>query len=247
MRMHESFEPPGIPGKERIETKAEGKEITQAENPEPGDEEPRNYASEGEVVKALDEAFKSDPNLYEKLRFQALKWLKFVNPGKKHTPEDAGDIVRLVVKKVLSQQRKWYRVKTPNIVNLLLMVIPSEIRNRKKKKKDPIIITRFYNKEGELVEDNNPEIIRAYLREELINEDASEQVEEWIIQLQKHFESKDDIIAYCVLNELLEIDRSENKNDKEYIAKELGISEPDVKNAMRRIRRKINSIIQSNQ
>lgn len=238
------FEPPGGLENKVPEINSKEREIKITETGDNEDEEPQEFASRREVATALNEAFSNDPYLFGKLKNHTLKWYALEATRKKVTENDAKDVITLVVKKLLLQKRKWYKAKTPNIVNVMLMAIVSEIRNERKKKKPVFKKTSFYNKNGDLVEEKKEEIIRAYLREDLFNGTITEQVEFWISTLLQTFEKKDDTVAYCVLEELLDIDRTEIKKPEEYIAGKLGLSVSDVKNAVRRIRRKIRSLIE---
>jgi hypothetical protein len=243
MYIENYFEPSGRPEGRSDEADKKEKSPGITELIDNGDEEPREFASKREVVTALDEAFKSDAHLFKKLKNHALKWYSLLAAGKKVGENDAADVVTLVVRKLLTQTRKWYKAKTPNIVNVMLMAIVSEIRNGRKKLKPTIKKTSFYDKNGDLVEEKIEEIVRAYLREDISDGTITEQVENWISRLMQIFEKKDDTVAFCVLEELLDIDRTEIKKPEEYIAGKLGISVTDVKNAIRRIRRTINSVI----
>ena len=243
MNTENYFEPPGGLENKLPEIKGGAKEIKETEHPDKEDEEPREFASRGEVVAALHEAFNTDPHLFVKLKKHALKWYAIEDAGKKVTEKDAADLVTLVVRKLLIQKRKWYKANTPNIVNVMLMVIVSVIRNERKKKKPIIKKTSFYDKNGDLVEVKIEEIVRAYLREDISDGTISDQVEDYIKRLEQIFETRDDTIAYSVLDELLNLDRTENKKPDEYIASKLGISSAEVKNAIRRIKRNINQLI----
>ena len=237
------FEPPGgldnkIPDSNGLDLK-----IRTAEISDTGDDEQLEYASEELVLNALNDAFKSDQALFNKLKQHAIKWYALVDFKRNATDDDAADVVIESVIKIISLRRKWYNDKVPNIVNLILLVIVSEIRNGRKKKNPFVKETSFYNKDGELIEENSVDIIRAYLREDIFNGNTGEQIEDWITRLFNIFEKNNDVSAYFVLENLLEVDRTIIKEPEIHIASELKIDVAEVKNAIRRIKRNIHQLI----
>ena len=204
-------------------------------------EESAECATTLEVVNALKDAFKADPNLIFKLKFKALSYIKYY--FRKNTIDllTSEDVVNEVIRKIIDGDRKWYRKRTPNIVHLLMMATLSFVRNEWKKKKKIITGIKLYDESGNLIEDNIVDLQRAYLWEDMEHEFFREQLEDQIIKLYKVLEN--DVDAWFVLDELLKIDHSEVKKPETLIAKELRIPELDVKNAIRRIRRKINRLV----
>jgi len=207
---------------------------------ENGDEEPRSFASPGEVTEALEEAFRNDKNLYLKLKGRALKLVRFYfhsNIMYDQTPED---VVNKILSLVISGKRKWYRNKIPDIVPLVYLVLHSYIRNERKKKNPIIRSIDLFNKDGELVESDIADLQRAYLREDLSDSELSVELEKNITRLFQELEH--DTVAYFVLEELLEIDHNELKKPEAFIAHKLQLSELEVINAIRRIRRRVSKI-----
>ena len=207
---------------------------------ENGDEEPRSFASPGEVTEALEEAFRNDKNLYLKLKGRALKLVRFYfhsNIMYDQTPED---VVNKILSLVISGKRKWYRNKIPDIVPLVYLVLHSYIRNERKKKNPIIRSIDLYTKDGELIESDIADLQRAYLREDLSDSELSVELEKNITRLFQELEH--DTVAYFVLEELLEIDHNELKKPEAFIAHKLQLFEPEVINAIRRIRRRVSKI-----
>lgn len=239
------FEPPGEAENGIPETNGIEKELEEAAIADTGDDEPRDYASDGEVSKALYEAFGSDTALFSKLKYHAIKWYALTDFKKKATEKDADNIVIEAVLKISCLKRKWNREKVPDIVNFIMLVIVSEIRNGRKKKNPYIRERSFYNKDGEFIGENNKTIVRAILREEILNGDAGEQVEDWINKLFNKLEKTRNTNAYNVLKQLLDLDRAVITDWEVHIANELKISVAEVKNAVRCIKRNIHQLIKN--
>ena len=92
-----------------------------------------------------------------------------------------------------------------------------------------------------MIEANLVDLQRAFVRADLENPAHRDQLEDLIDRLFTAL--KNDTVAYFVLEELLDIDHSEVKKPEALIAAKLQISEPEVRNAIRRIKRKIKKII----
>lgn len=218
--------------------KAETDDTAEIENE---DDEPRIYASSGEAIDALAEALKKNRNLYNIFCGIALKWIRWYYYKDVINDQTAADVVNTVINKIASCERKWNPDKTPNIANLVFMSIVSHIRNEWKKKNNYLISIDFYDEYGELNEANLVDLQRAFIRADLENPVHRDQLEDLIDRLFTTL--KDDTVAYFVLEELLDIDHSEVKKPEALIALNLQISEPEVRNAIRRIKRKIKKII----
>jgi len=200
-------------------------------------EEQQDYAAAEATVCALENAFKADPHLMIKLNYHAQKNIRYYFHKNMLGDLTAEDVVSIVIQKIISSERKWYINRSPNIVSLLLMAIVSFVRNEAKKKKNIITGIDLFDKEGNLIEANIVELQRAYLREDLQNEDFRDQLEDMISKLYKELEN--DVYASFVLDELLETDHTIEKKPTTAIAAKLKIPEAEVRNAIRRIKRKI--------
>jgi len=199
--------------------------------------EQRDYAASEVITYALENAFKADPHLMIKLNYQALKHIRYYFHKNMIGDLTAEDVVSIVIQKIISSDRKWYLNRTPNIVSLILMGIVSYVRNEAKKKKIIKIGIDLFDKDGNFIEASIIDLQRAYLREDLKNEDFKDQLEDMINKLYKELEN--DVYASFVLDELLETDHASEKKPAIAIAEKLKIPEPEVKNAIRRIKRKI--------
>jgi hypothetical protein len=240
MQLHYLNEPEGElePGQpDRSKVKAEEQDNAESEN---GDEEPRSFASPGEVITALEEAFRNDKNLLVKLKSSALKLVRFYFHSSIMYDQTLEDIVYKTLSLIILGKRKWYRNRIPDIVPLVYLVLHSYIRNERKKKNPIIRSIDLYTKDGELIESDIADLQRAYLREDLSDLELSAELENNITSLFRELEH--DTIAYFVLEELLEIDHNEIKKPEAFIAQKLQLSELDVKNAFRRIRRRISKL-----
>jgi len=203
-------------------------------------DELNNYASIDLTLNALEEAFNNDPKLYIKLKYYALKSIRFYHRKDVIEDQTAEDVVNNVIEKIINGIRKWNPDKLPNIVNLILMTIVSYVRNAYKKKKNIHIGIDLYNSAGELCEANISDLQRAYLQEDMTVEIFRDQLEDLISKAYSVLEH--DVYATFVLEELLEIDHGTINNPVPLIAEKLKINETDVKNAIRRIKRNINKI-----
>jgi DNA-directed RNA polymerase specialized sigma24 family protein len=222
---------------DRSQTKA-GKDIGEYENE---DEEPLSFASPGQVIDALEEAFRNDKDLFLKLRGRAYKLIRFYFHTKIMYDQTPEDIVNKVLNLLISGKRKWYAEKVPDIVHLVYLVIHSLIRNERKKKRPIFRSIDRYNNDGELIETDIVDLQRAYLREDLADPELSAELEKNITRLFQELEP--DTIAYFVLEALLDTDHSTVKKPEVIIAQQLQLSEPEVKNAIRRIRRRVSKLI----
>jgi DNA-directed RNA polymerase specialized sigma24 family protein len=243
MQLQNFIEPEGEfehkpPDKHRIKKKEE-----EGVSPESGDDEPRVYASAGDVTYALEEAFRKDGKLLIRLQGQTLKWIRMYFHSNLMGDLTAEDVVYEVIQKIIiSQKRKWNPEKIPYIINFLLMVILSFVRNEwKKQKKNKIVSIDIYDKDGDLTETNIIDLQRAYLREDLNIPQFRVELEDQLKKLFKELEN--DVNAYFVLEALLDTDHSTVKRPEVIIAQQLQLSEPEVKNAIRRIRRRVSKLI----
>ena len=204
------------------------------------DDEPRIFASSQETVKALDEALRQNPKLYYIFCGIALKWIRWYFFKDAIDDHNAVDVVNVVLIKIMNCDRKWDPVKVPNIANLVFMSIVSYIRNQWKKKNNNLISIDIYNEEGELNEANIIDLQRAYIRDDLEQQLFGDQLEDLLEKL--FTKLKNDTEAYCVLDELLKNDYGAVKNPIPSIAFNLGMTVTNVKNALRRIKRKITKL-----
>lgn len=225
---------------DRNRKKAEEKDKGEIET---GDEEPRSFASPLQVITALEEAFKKDKNLLPRLSGQALKLIRLYFRKNMINDLTADDVVNKVISTIISGPRMWYRDKVPDIAKLLFMVLHSYIRNERKKKTPGLRSIDLYNRDGELIETDIVDLQRAYLREDLADPELSAELENNITLLFQELEN--DTIAYFVLEELLAIDHNEITKPEAYIAEKLQVTELDVKNAVRRIKRRIKKIMEN--
>jgi len=208
-----------------------------------GDEEPLSFASPMQVINAMEEAFRNDKDLLNLLKGKALKLIRFYFRSNMMHDLTAEDVVDKALKPLISGKRKWYPDKVPDIVELMFMVLYSFIRNERKKKKERIVGLELYSSDGELCETNIIDLQRAYLREDLMDPELSLELENNIERL--FVELENDTIAYFVLEEYLEIDHNEIKKPETYIAEKLQVTVLDVKNAVRRIKRRIKKIMET--
>lgn len=225
---------------DRLKAKAEKKDQGELDN---GDEEPRPFASTLQAIAAMEEAFRKDENLLILLQGKALKLIRFYFHSNMIRDLTAIDVVNKALIPLITGKRKWYRDKVPEIVELMFMVIHSFIRNQRKKKKERVVGIDLYSRDGELIENDIVDLQRAYLREDLTDPELGEELEKNITRLFQELEH--DTVAYFVLEELLEIDHNEIKKPEAFIAQKLQISEPDVRLAKRRIKRKISKIMET--
>lgn len=240
---HYSNEPEGElepkpPDRNRV--KAEEKDTGEFEN---GDEEPRSFASPMQVINAMEEAFRNDKDLFLKLTYRALKLIRFYFHTKLIFDQTPEDIVNEALNLIISGNRKWYPDNMPDIVQLIYLVLYSHIRNERKKKSPLLKGINLYNKDNELIENSIADLQRAYLREELIDPEQSAELEKNINALFQELEQ--DMIAYFVLEEYLEIDHTEIKKPEVFIAQKLQISVDEVGLAKRRIKRRIKKIMET--
>ena len=224
----------------RSKAKSDEKDKGELEN---GDEEPRLSASTWQVINAMEEAFRNDNYLLLKLQGQALKLIRFYFHSRMLHDLTAEDVVNKVITLLLTGKRKWYPDKVQSITELMFMAVHSFVRNERKKKKPIVLGIEIYNNAGELMETDLVDLQRAYLREDITNTEVSMELENNILALFKQLEN--DTIAYFVLEELLNIDHSELKKPEAYIAGKLQLSKPEVKNAIRRIRRRVSKITEN--
>ncbi|OQY71308.1 MAG: hypothetical protein B6D44_13280 [Ignavibacteriales bacterium UTCHB2] len=243
MQLHYFNEPDGEleprpPDRNRV--KSEDKDGGEFEN---GDEEPRPFASTLQVIAAMEEAFRIDKDLLLKLNGQALKLIRLYFNKKMLNDLTAEDVVNRVLELLTSGKRKWYKDTVPDIVKLILLVLHSFIRNERKKKKHWLRSIDLYDKDGELIETDIVDVQRAYLREDLADPASGLELEKNLTALFLELEA--DTIAYFVLEEYLEIDHNEIKKPEAFIAQKLQISEPDVRLAKRRIKRRISKIMET--
>lgn len=215
-------------------------EPDETEELENEDDESRIFASSQETVTALDEALRQNPKLYYIFCGIALKWIRWYFFKDSIDDHNAVDVVNVVLFKIMNCDRKWEPIKVPNITNLVFMSIVSYIRNQWKKKNNNLISIDIYNEDGELNEANIIDLQRAYIRKDLEQQLFGEQLEDLIEKL--FTKLKNDTEAYCVLDELLKNDYGKVKNPVLSIASNLGMTEISVKNAVRRIKRKITKL-----
>lgn len=219
-------------------------------------------ASQYEIIDALEEAYKKDKNLYITfIKYTRKKIFKIM--GKANSSSlNAEDIVQEAIARIIDKKRKWYRDKVEKIEHLILMVIVSLIRIERDKipgnngdqlynpnEAGNTISKKFGTNNPKIIplhfiDDDNPnsDITIADIENYKINdkeriEDEFDfekiEVEETIIKLGKKLEEEDEI-GYFVFEELLKDNKSDIK-----IAKELGIEINEVRNAKKRIKRKV--------
>lgn len=248
-----------------------GKSDKEGDEPVPCDKTSLDYiATEEEVFEALEKAFREQKYLKFNLLFITESVLFNLTGANEIDGLNAQDIISIAYEKILNGKRKWKKNKHPNIVNFIIMVIYSLIRNKRKKylfSYNPLYDVR---ETGE-PEPKLPELKRLvtvpyenYHDNRRINEDEGDvniKFNNYDIESRKNFddeidndkkdfyeliaeleaELENDEEAYYVLQERLKGDDSNIS-----IAKELGLEVREVENALKRIRRAAAKIKKNN-
>ena len=113
------------------------------------------------------------------------------------------------MEKIIKGKRRWDKRRIPNIIHLVLMSIFSYIRNERKrmknqKRKGTIEYIDQYDKEGNLNENNLPELIKAYTNEDLKDEEFNNNVEELKQKCLMELEARNDVEGYYVFEQIIE-------------------------------------------
>lgn len=199
-------------------------------------DEPSEFASKQDVINALDKAFSEDKELHIKLLYftNSKIWYYFFSGT--FRGKDANDVLQDVIEKIITGKRSWNKKKIPNIVEFILMVIVSHVRNEWKKKEICEECVEDFDNVQQLKENNLAELTRETARQDVENELFSRQYEDICNECLANFE--DDEIVYFVLELMLD----GIKSNKE-IAAELKISVNEVSNAKRRIKYRIKELL----
>jgi RNA polymerase sigma factor (sigma-70 family) len=201
-----------------------------------GGEEPHGYASKKEIVNALEEAFKADKELHTKLLNFTNKriWYYFFSGTFKG--RDANDVLQIVIEKIIKGRRRWHKDRIPNIVEFILMVIVSYIRNEWKKKEISEECVGDFDDIEQLREAKLVELIRENAKRDAEDELFSKKYDELEKGCFAAFE--DDETAYFVLEYMLD-----GVESNQEIAAGLKISVNEVSNAKRRIKYRLFDIL----
>ena len=203
-------------------------------------DEPDKIASQEEFFKAMEDAYKNDKDLQTKLLYNTLHKIRYYAFKDELDGQNAEDVIQNVLELIINGKRKWNQTKFPNVVNYLIVAIHSHVRNESKKKEKWKSID-IYDEEGRLKENLVEKFVREAIAEDLSEEFFKNRLEDLINKCL--IKLKDDINAYCVLDEILKND-TEEMDDKTLVLK-LGISHSEVKLAKRRIRYTVNQIIKN--
>lgn len=223
--------------------KGQGKRLDQNEIIEDSEEESaehRDIATSEEFLNSIEIAYRSDKDLRYKILYTTLSKIRYYTFKDEVNEQSAEDVIQNVILLIAQGIRKWNKVKFPNVVNFLLMIIHSYVRNESKKKqkwKNEDI----YDAAGKLKENKVEKFCREALTEDLSEELFKEKLENLINTLEVKLIEKCDDDAYYVLDEILKYDLEEL--DDNSLSKKLGITAAEFKLAKRRIRYAANQII----
>ena len=211
-----------------------------AEDSEEESEEPSEIATSEEFFVAIETAFRSDKDLRYKILYTTLSKIRYYTFKNEVNEQSAEDVIQNVILLIAQGIRKWNKVRFPNVVNFLLMIIHSYVRNESKKKqkwKNEDI----YDDDGKLKEHQIEKFYREAVTEDLSEEFFKEKLEDLINTLEVKLVEKCDDVAYCVLDEILKYDLEEM--DDNALTYKLGITSGEFKLAKRRIRYAANQIM----
>lgn len=242
-------------------------EITDSEGEAFPHSEGASYATQEEVISAIEKAYRSNKNFQIKLVKYTQRKIKEIIGGKDNKRLTPEDIVEEAVTRILDMKRKWYKDKVEKIEHLVLMVIvslirieackipdidnqlydpreagePENIKSHKSTKRK--IIPLYYSKEENAGNDNtvaDTEHYRSMGKSEIEDSFNFENIdeEELIINLIKEFENEEDIYQYFVFEEMLQ----GNKSNID-IANKLGIEVKQVENTKKKIKRKVFNLL----
>jgi DNA-directed RNA polymerase specialized sigma24 family protein len=193
-----------------------------------------SVTAHGEALKELKSVLISDPGLFYRLVYYALKNIRLYFASNSINGLTAQDVVHIVIEKIITGIRKWNRNLIPDIRILLFLSIKSFIRNEKRRKSNAPLLDIH-----ELKSELNRSAFNIYCNE-LNRQDFHDRIFsadfEYVIQKLKSL-LKNDIYASFVLDEILEGAESNIE-----IAENLNISVRDVENAKKRIRNKANKL-----
>lgn len=256
------FDTPLPASKDRIDKEGETDPETESDSePEPLRTGHEQIASVLEANEAISLAYKRDVSLNDKLLISAQKII--IGYIGKHNEYSltAEDFLIEAIKRILDGKRKWDKVKVPKIENLIIMTMVSLIRIEfqrfsrpvdqlykeyevdpdydwtDKNRSKPYLIKMYgRDKHGKKIENTiaDNEKFKLTGREEIENAFDFEQPDEneFFNKIESMFE--DDEVAYFVLQEILDGEKS-NIN----MAAKYGISVSEVENAKKRIKRKL--------
>ena len=192
-------------------------------------------ATKIEVCEAFEDARKREKDFHKNLLEYTLIKIRYYFYCDQIFEKTADDVLQIVFEKIFRCRRKWYKQRVPDFKEFVMMVIHSYVRNERKKK-DEYYTVDLYDNEGNLLETNLIDLLRASTREDLEDSIFRETLEESIARLKRSL--LNDVYAYYVLEKMVD-DRVFENNE---IAQSLDIELKEVKNARRRIREKINKL-----
>lgn len=188
----------------------------------------RNIASLDEVVKAIEQCYKSIPDFHKRILYFTLKNIRIYFHCDCIGNITAEDVVEIAFEKILKGKRKWNKEKFPQFIDFLRVVIFSFIRNEKKRN-DRVKEIGYYDVDGEPIIEAYPEYIKVCLEQDFESQLIEDDFETLSSKFLENF--KKDEVAYFVLEARL----NGNDSNKE-IAKKLGIKVREVESALKRIK-----------
>ena len=97
-------------------------------------EKENNHASAEEVINEFENAYKNIPNFHKRLVYFTLKTIRTYFNQNNIRGRDSEDVVQIVIEKIISLKRKWYRDTIPEFPKFIRLSIISYIKNEKKRK-----------------------------------------------------------------------------------------------------------------
>ena len=198
-----------------------------------------NFASKGEVIEALENAYKNIPGFHKRLIYFTLKHIRLYFHSDSFRGIAADDVVNTVIEKTINLKRKWYRDKITDFSQFLRFSILSYIRNERKRKEanEPIDNSdELYDWEGVFREERFIDLVRETLRQDFAEENFALNFEMLLDKCYSAFEKDEN--TFFVFDARLDGEKSNVK-----IADDLKIEVKDVENALKRIKYQINKLI----
>ncbi len=240
-------------------------------------EEGENVASKQEVIDALKkylsgkkitiktESGEEEVSVFDRLAFKANDFIYRYTKSNVIDGLDGKDIVQIVVEKIVTLKRKWYKDKVATIGDLIFLCILSEVRNRAKKfntrKDDPLYKEPEAGVEEKKKRKEKPKIIPLYgtdkdgnrkencipdeekskrLSKDDFYYEAEKGIEELIEEVEEKLEKKADKdkgLSFYVFQERLEGNHSHIETAKKY-----GVEVREIANAYKVVKREVINI-----
>ena len=202
-------------------------------------EKENNHASAEEVINELENAYKQIPNFHIRLVYFTLKTIRTYFNQNNIRGRDSEDVVQIVIEKIISLKRKWYRDTIPEFPKFIRLSIISYIKNEKKRKEiiEPVENSDdIYDWEGNFREDLFEDLIQESLRQSYAENNFAIDFDKLLDRCYAEFEKDENV--FFVFDARINGEKSNIQ-----IAKQIGIEIKEVENALKKIKYHINKII----